>query len=102
MGYISQGSGERVQEQPPTDGDTHPDDLEGGSMQIFCTRSFPSTPLCPAMAVQTDQESASSLCRKTELAGEKLSEVRHLRLRHRESGKLVRAIYRRCFISENK
>lgn len=86
MGYISQGLGKTVQDQHPADGDAHPDDLEGCSMQIFCTRSLPSSLSCPATAIQADWESASSCCRKTKLAGEKLSGGRHLWLKHREGG----------------
>lgn len=104
MGYISQGLGKRVQDQASVGGNAHADDLEGCSMQIFfCTRSFHSSPSCSAISVQTDQETADSHCRKTKLAGETLSGGRHLWLRHRQGGKLVRVICREAlFLRTNR
>lgn len=82
---------------------SHPNDLEGCSMWIFSTENFVSFSSHPAASMQTDWGSTGSRCRRTKLAGEKLSGGRHLWLRHREGGKLVRAIYREVlFLRTNR
>lgn len=82
---------------------SHPNDLEGCSVWIFSTENFVSFSSHPAASMQTDWGSTGSRCRRTKLAGEKLSGGRHLWLRHREGGKLVRAIYREVlFLRTNR
>lgn len=79
----------------PVNGDGHPDDLEGCSMQVFCTRSLSAfLPIKSCHSCTDRQERVSSHCRKTKLTAEKLSGVRHLWLRHREGENLVCAICR--------
>lgn len=79
----------------PINGNGHPDDLKGCSMQVFCTRSLSSfLPIKSCHGCTDRQKSLSSHCRKTKLTAEKLSGVRHLWLRHREGENLVCAICR--------
>lgn len=87
------GRGPRI--SLPVNGDGHPDDLEGCSMQLFCTRSLSSfLPIKSCHSCTDRQESLSSHCKKIKLTVEKLSGVRHLCFKHREGKNLVYAIFR--------
>lgn len=80
-------------------GDGHPDDLEGCSMQLFCTRSLSSfLPIKSCHSCTDRQESLSSHCKKIKLTVEKLSGVRHLCFKHREGKNLVYAIFRNTLL----
>lgn len=88
------GTGRESRISLPVNGDGHPDDLEGCSMQVFLLYQefvcLPSHQVLPQLYRQ--KERVSSHCRKTKLTAEKLSGVRHLWLRHREGENLVCAI----------